>query len=67
MLGDGYDPEVTDQTLRREIELVSNVMTAVAPAERRLTSAELDEVLGAKADEPHSPGGDAAIPLPPGQ
>ena len=46
MVGDGYEPEVTDATLRVEIELLADVIAAAAQVDDRFTAAQLDHVLG---------------------
>lgn len=46
MVGDGYESEVTDATLRGEIELLADVMAAAATIDGRLTTAQLDHALG---------------------
>jgi hypothetical protein len=46
MVGDGYEPEVTDATLRVEIELLADVIAAAGQVEDRFTAAQLDRVLG---------------------
>lgn len=46
MVGDGYEPEVTDAALRGEIELLADVIAAAAQAHGRFTTAQLDQVLG---------------------
>lgn len=40
------DPEITDQALGSEIELLSDVITAASDSEQSLSDAELDTVLG---------------------
>jgi hypothetical protein len=52
MVGDGYGSEVTDATLRGEIELLADVITAAAEVDGRLTTAALDQVLGLANQEP---------------
>jgi len=44
------DLRVHDRVALYEIELYTEVLSAVATAERRLTAAELDEVLGVRPD-----------------
>ena len=46
MLRDGVDLRFHDRVALDEIELYSEVLSAVAAADRRLTSEEIDEVLG---------------------
>jgi hypothetical protein len=46
MVGDGYESEVTDATLRGEIELLADVIAAAGTVDGRLTAAQLDHVLG---------------------
>ena len=46
MVGGGYEHEVTDVTLRAEIELLADVIAAAAQVDGRLTDAQLDHVLG---------------------
>jgi len=43
------DPRVHDSVAFDEIELVSEVLTAVAASDHPLTPEELDEVLGVKS------------------
>ena len=40
------EPELTDESLRTEIELLGDVIVAVSLFPRSLTEAELDEALG---------------------
>ena len=40
------DPEITDEALGSEIELLGEVITAAAGAESLLTDAQIDTVLG---------------------
>jgi hypothetical protein len=40
------DPEITDQALGSEIELLSDVITAASDSEQSLSDAEHDTVLG---------------------
>ena len=40
------DPEITDEALGSEIELLSDVITAASGMEQSLSDAELDPVLG---------------------
>jgi hypothetical protein len=40
------EPELTDEELRTEIELLGDVIAAVSHFPRLLTEAELDEALG---------------------
>lgn len=47
---DQVDLRVHDRVALDEIELYTEVLSAVATAERRLTAAELDEVLGVRPD-----------------
>ncbi len=49
MLRDGVDLRFHDRVALDEIELYSEVLSAVAAADRRLTSEEIDEVLGLRA------------------
>jgi hypothetical protein len=46
VLRDGVDLRFHDSVALDEIELYADVLSAVATASRRLTRAELDEVLG---------------------
>ena len=46
VLRDGVDLRFHDRVALDEIELYAEVLSAVATASRRLTAAELDEVLG---------------------
>jgi hypothetical protein len=64
MAGDGYQPEVTDATLAREIELLAEVMAAAAQVESRFTTEQLDHVLGLASQEPsqHQDSSDAPTP-----
>jgi hypothetical protein len=50
MDGDRYEAEVTDETLRLEIELLADLMAAAGQVQGRFTSDELDALLGL-ADE----------------
>jgi len=43
------DPRVHDSAAFDEIELVAEVLSAVAASDHRLTPEELDEVLGVKS------------------
>ncbi|MEO6412104.1 MAG: hypothetical protein ABIO48_05905 [Pedococcus sp.] len=53
MVGDDYEPPVTDVTLLREIELLAEVMAAAAAqVEGGLTAAQLDHILGLADQEP---------------
>ena len=52
MVGDGYEPEVTDATLRGEIELLADVIAAAGQVDGRFTTTELDRVLGLAREEP---------------
>jgi hypothetical protein len=45
-MGDNFDLRVHDLVALREIELYAEVLSAVAEADRPLTLAELDQVLG---------------------
>jgi hypothetical protein len=45
-LRDDVDLRIHDRVALEEIELYSEVLSAVAVADRALTSAEIDEVLG---------------------
>jgi hypothetical protein len=45
-LPDGVDLRFHDRVALDEIELYSEVLSAVAASDRRLTPAEIDEVLG---------------------
>ncbi len=49
------DLRVHDRVALDEIELYTEVLSAVATADRRLTSAEIDEVLGVRPDAGHGP------------
>jgi hypothetical protein len=51
MVGDDYEPGVTDTTLLREIELLADVMAAAAQVDGRLTMAQLDGALGVALKE----------------
>jgi hypothetical protein len=51
------DLRVHDRVALDEIELYSEVLSAVATADRRLTAAEIDEVLGVRSDAEHGAGG----------
>lgn len=44
------DPEITDEALGSEIELLGEVITAAAGAEGLLTDAQVDAVLGVDLD-----------------
>jgi hypothetical protein len=44
--GGGYEPEVTDVTLGREIELLADVIAAAGEVDSRLTTVQLDQALG---------------------
>jgi hypothetical protein len=50
------DLRVHDRVALDEIDLYTEVLSAVAIADRRLTAAEIDEVLGVRSAE-HGPGG----------
>jgi len=50
------DQRVHDRVALDEIELYSEVLSAVAVADRRLTAAEIDEVLGVRPDAEHGSG-----------
>jgi hypothetical protein len=45
-MGDNFDLRVHDLVALNEIELYAEVLSAVAEADRPLTLAELDQVLG---------------------
>ena len=47
-MGDYFDLRVHDLVALDEIELYAEVLSAVAAADRPLTMAELDQVLGVK-------------------
>jgi hypothetical protein len=51
------DLRVHDRVALDEIELYAEVLSAVAIADRRLTSAEIDEVLGVRPDAEPGSGG----------
>jgi hypothetical protein len=51
-MGGGYEPEVTDATLRGEIELLAEVIAAATQVDGRFTTAQLDQVLGLANQEP---------------
>ncbi len=53
---DQVDLRVHDRVALDEIELYSEVLSAVATADRRLTAAEIDEVLGVRPDAGHGSG-----------
>jgi hypothetical protein len=46
------EPELTDEKLRTEIELLGDVITAVSHIPRPLTETELDEALGLQKRAP---------------
>jgi hypothetical protein len=46
MVGGDYEHEVTDATLRAEIELLADVIAAAAQVVGRLSDAQLDHALG---------------------
>lgn len=46
---DDSAPELVDAALRDEIELVSDLVVAASSAERHLTRAEVDRLLGIRA------------------
>ena len=48
LAGDGYEPEVTDLTLGREIELLADVIAAAGQVDGRLTTVQLDQALASK-------------------
>ena len=48
------DLRVHDRVALDEIELYAEVLSAVAIADRRLTAAEIDEVLGVRSDAARS-------------
>jgi hypothetical protein len=45
------DPEITDEALGAEIELLGDIITAAAGAERLLTEEQLDTALGLDHDQ----------------
>jgi hypothetical protein len=51
MVGDGYEPDLADATLRGEIELLADVIAAAAEVDGRFTTAQLDHALGLAAQE----------------
>ncbi|HKB31438.1 MAG TPA: hypothetical protein VKD26_11440 [Streptosporangiaceae bacterium] len=53
------DLRVHDRVALAEIELYAEVLSAVAVADRRLTAAEIDEVLGLRSDAERGPSGRA--------
>jgi hypothetical protein len=52
MVGNGYEPELMDATLRGEIELLADVIAAAVEIDGRFTMAQVDAVLGVGAQQP---------------
>lgn len=46
LAGYGHEPEVTDVTLGREIELLADVIAAAGEVDGRLSIVQLDRALG---------------------
>lgn len=46
LAGYGHEPEVTDVTLGREIELLADVIAAAGEVDGRLSTTQLDRALG---------------------
>lgn len=51
MVGEGCEPGVVDATLRAEIELLADVITAAAQVRDRFTTAQLDGALGLTVED----------------
>jgi hypothetical protein len=47
-----FDPELSDPDLGSEIELLADVMDAASTTPSPLSQAQVDTVLGVRADEP---------------
>jgi len=50
------EPELTDESLRTEIELLGEVIAAVSRFQHPLTEAEMDEALGLPHPQPRVDG-----------
>jgi hypothetical protein len=51
-MDDQFDVSLEDDELLNEVELTANLMVAANQAERHLTKAEIDEVLGISSSFP---------------
>jgi hypothetical protein len=61
------DPEITDQDLGSEIELLADVITAASGAEQTLSQEQIDSALGVCPQEPReAPALDSDAGAPPG-
>lgn len=61
------DPEITDQDLGSEIELLADVITAASGAEQTLSQEQIDSALGVCIQEPgEAPAVDSDAVAPPG-
>jgi hypothetical protein len=52
---DQFDVSLEDADLLREVELTTNLIIAASESEERLSTAEIDQILGVV---PHARGGD---------
>ena len=62
-MDDQFDVSLEDDDLLNEVELTANLMVAANQAERHLTKAEIDEVLGISSRiPPRRPGTEQPAP-----